>query len=209
MFDRVIENMRLLAGVRSGSLGFSFLVITRAGPDGSVVGNYHEILSAAVLAREIGCDYFELKALFDDGHRVVNLPENVRSAVATQVAEARRLATPNFHLISSSTLDAVNERVDPTEIKSYHRCHVAELRTLITPSGVFVCSYHRGNHKVRLGDATQSSLAEIWRRSDRRVVDPSRDCGFHCARHGSNLEIEKIAAGEVGAVNDRDYDLFI
>ncbi|KJS52765.1 radical SAM protein, partial [Streptomyces rubellomurinus subsp. indigoferus] len=62
VFDKVVANMRLLAGAKTGALGYSFLVMTRREPDGRTVSNHTEVLRAAELAHDIGCDYFETKA---------------------------------------------------------------------------------------------------------------------------------------------------
>ncbi|MCM2392096.1 radical SAM protein [Streptomyces albipurpureus] len=208
VFDKVVGNMRLLADAKSGALGYSFLVMSRRLPDGSTVSNHSEVLQAAELAHDIGCDYFETKAMFDDDHHIIQVPEDILDSVDRQLEKAARLEGDSFQLINSSTLTALRTHVGPVQPKEYHRCRVAELRTLITPSGVYVCSYHRGNPLARIGDAVTDDLADIWRDSDRGMVDPQRDCHFHCARHLSNLELEKIDRGERRELG-RDYDPFI
>ncbi|WP_033340526.1 radical SAM protein [Catenuloplanes japonicus] len=204
-FDRVIANMRAFARVRTGALGYSFLVVARRAADGTVESNHHEVFEAARLARDIGCDYFEVKALFDEGHHIIGLGDEMRDSVARQIEKAQSL----IEVVNSSTMDSVQRDDGPVQPKAYHRCGVTELRTLVTPSGVYVCPYHRGNPAARLGDAVTETLPEIWRRSDRGIVDPSRDCTFHCARHGSNLELHEIAAGRGRPVHDDDQDLFL
>ncbi|MFI5845186.1 radical SAM protein [Catenuloplanes sp. NPDC051500] len=204
-FDRVIANMRGLARVKTGALGYSFLVVARRAADGTIEGNHREVFEAARLARDIGCDYFEVKALFDEGHHIVGLGDEVLGSVSEQIEKARAV----IDVVNSSTMDSVRRHDGPVQPKSYHRCGITELRTLVTPSGVYVCPYHRGNPAARLGDAVTEPLPEIWRRSDRGIVDPSRDCAFHCARHGSNLELGEIAAGRGRAVLPEDHDLFL
>lgn len=208
VFDKVVGNMRLLADAKSGALGYSFLVMSRRLSDGSTVSNHTEVLQAAELAHDIGCDYFETKAMFDDDHHIIQVPEDILDSVERQLEKAARLEGESFQLINSSTLTALRTHVGPVQPKEYHRCRVAELRTLITPSGVYVCSYHRGNPLARIGDAVTDDLADIWQNSDRGMVDPQRDCRFHCARHLSNLELEKIDRGDHRELG-RDYDPFI
>jgi hypothetical protein len=60
-----------------------------------------------------------------------------------------------------------------------------------------------------LGDAVTESLVDIWNQSDRGIIDPSRDCTFHCARHTSNLELHRIAVGSGRPVLGKDLDFFI
>lgn len=209
VFDRVIGNMRLLAEAKHGALGYSFLVMTREEENGRTVSNHHEVLQAAELANDIGCDYFEVKAMFDEQHHVVGVPDEVLESVESQLRQAAHLQNDTFQVIDSSTLQSLRAQEGPIQPKGYDHCRIAELRTLVTPSGVYICPYHRGNQKARIGDAVTDSLADIWRNSDRRVVDPQVDCRFHCARHNSNMELEMIDAGQGRMVLDRDYDLFI
>ncbi|MER8041663.1 radical SAM protein [Streptomyces sp. NPDC094032] len=209
VFDKVIENMRLLAAEKSGALGYSFLVMSRRESDGTTVTNHHEVLTAAELAHDIGCDYFETKAMFDDDHHIVQVPGELLASVDRQLAEASRLESDRFQLVNSSTLTSLRGQSGAVQPKAYDRCRVAELRTLITPSGVYVCSYHRGNPLARIGDAVTDDLATLWEKSDRGIVDPSRDCRFHCARHSSNLELERIARGTGDVPPVEDYDPFL
>jgi MoaA/NifB/PqqE/SkfB family radical SAM enzyme len=209
MFDKVVENMRMLARAKRGALGYSFLVMSRQESDGRIVTNHHEVLRAAELAHDIGCDYFETKAMFDDDHHIVQVSQEILESVDRQLTEATRLESESFQLVNSSTLTSLRNEAGPVQPKEYHRCRVAELRTLVTPSGVYVCAYHRGNPLARIGDAVTDDLATIWQDSDRGMIDPSRDCRFHCARHRSNLELEQIARGEGRPPLAEDYDPFI
>lgn len=209
VFDHVIENMRRLAAVKKGILGYSFLVMARQGNGKPAVSNHHEVLAAAELAKGIGCDYFELKAMFDEGHHIVGLAEDVLASIADQLKQARWLGGPEFEIVHSSTLDSVCDHVGPIQPKNYHRCRIAELRTLVTSSGVYICPYHRGNSTAMLGDAVTESLVDIWSQSERGIIDPTRDCTFHCARHTSNLELHQIAMGNGRPVLENDLDLFI
>ena len=59
-FLEIIDIMKELAMKKTGKLGFSFLIRTEA-DDFGITSNIHEIYDAALLAKEIGCDYFELK----------------------------------------------------------------------------------------------------------------------------------------------------
>jgi MoaA/NifB/PqqE/SkfB family radical SAM enzyme len=205
VFDKVIGNMREFAECKSGALGYSFLVMPRG--DGS--SNHHEVLAGAQLAKDIGCDYFEVKAMFDEEHHIVGMADRVLESVETQLESARELEDENFRIIDSSTLTSLRAGLGRDQPKEYASCKITNLRTLISPSGVYVCPYHRGNPKARLGDAVTQPLPVIWRNADRSIVDPRTDCTFHCARHVSNLELDKIEYGKGGAILDTDQDPFI
>ncbi|MBN1470528.1 MAG: SPASM domain-containing protein, partial [Syntrophaceae bacterium] len=95
-------------------------------------------------------------------------------------------------------------------------CPVSELRTLICPSGVFICPYWRGKENFRIGDAQKMSFAELWNGKRRKEVmafaNPSQKCMFHCLRHESNFEILRIIKDlkdgkDVDVVDE--YDRFI
>lgn len=209
VFPQVIENMRLLASRKSGRLGYSFLLMQRHDADGRVTeSNYDEVYQAGVLAKEIGCDYFEVKAMLDEDHYTVNQRAEDVAAVEEQIARLRELEDDNFHILHSSNWQAVRHHTEAVQPKDYHRCATAELRTTITPTGVFVCPYHRGNPKGRIGDIQQSSFAELWAAADTSVIDPSTDCQFVCARHPSNQEIALMPTRLEAELCD-DFDPFI
>lgn len=208
-FDHVISNMRQLAAVKTGSLGYSFLVMTRRDGNGEIVeSNVAEIAQAAALARDIGCDYFEVKAVFDENHYIESQPEHVLAELDAQLVQLDALATDSFEVNYSSTMTALMGNGPTEQPKDYTTCSITELRTLVTPNGVYVCPYHRGNPHARLGDVVDESFADMWARADRSIVNPSTDCRFHCARHTSNVVIDGMAAERVPDAVD-DYDPFI
>ncbi|WP_051710004.1 radical SAM protein [Streptomyces sp. NRRL S-350] len=208
-FPQVIDNMRTLAARKSGRLGYSFLLMQRFDEAGRVTdSNYAEVYRAGVLAKEIGCDYFEVKAMLDEDHYTVNQRAEDIAAVEEQIARLRELEDDGFHVLHSSNWQSVRSSTDSVEEKDYHRCAVAELRTTVTPTGVYVCPYHRGNPKGRIGDIQQSTFAEMWSAADTGVIDPSRDCRFVCARHPSNQEIAILPSRPEAELCD-DFDPFI
>jgi sulfatase maturation enzyme AslB (radical SAM superfamily) len=208
-FETVISNMRELARVKKGALGFSFLLIARAGPDGTAETNFHEVVQAAELAKAIGCDYFELKAMFDMEHFIVQPSNQLRDNLVEQLDSLRTLTTERFHIVYSSTLHSLINGKPTHQPKFYTACKMAQLRTLITPSGVFVCSYHRGNDKFRIGDVIETSFVDMWKNAPADIVNPAVDCRFHCARHESNLELEYIGLGLSPNTMNSDEDVFI
>ncbi|MEV8504572.1 radical SAM protein [Actinoplanes sp. NPDC051475] len=208
VFPSIIGNMRWLAARKRGRLGYSYLLMQRLAPDGSVLDtNYHEVLEAARLAKDIGCDYFEVKTLVDDDHYTLNQRAEDIAVVERQLEQVRALTDDGFHLLVSNTWDKVRAAVDSVEPKNYHTCPTTELRTTITTSGVYVCPYHRGNPAGRIGDISRSSLAEIWQKADTTIIDPARDCRFICSRHPTNLEIQRMRPDDDVELLD-DYDPF-
>jgi len=198
MFFKVIENMQKLAKVKKGKLGFSFLIRSEAE---GVDTNVNEIYEAAKLAKEIGCDYFEIKPSYNYkngmAHTLVKHSEEIIKKVKEELQKTENLVDENFKIIKAITLDEVLNGVKVKQEKNYTFCPVAEVRTLITPTGVYVCPYWRGNSKFKLGDVQNCSFQQMWNSEQKREVlewlNPSVHCKeLHCLRHESNLEILKI-----------------
>jgi len=209
-FGQVIENMTAIAPMMGGDLGYSFLLMERRdGAGKTIASNYAEVERAGRLAKEIGCRYFEVKAMFDMGHFVIAKPAHVVEQLDEQVRALEALEDAEFSVVASSTVAALRDGSPRAQEKDYDRCNVAELRTLLTPNGAYVCPYHRGNPRARLGDPVTQSFQELWSRADRQVLNPSVDCQFHCARHQQNLEIDAIGSDQVEASLSDDFDLFI
>lgn len=230
-FDEVIRNMELLAKRKTGILGYSFLIRTEAdGNNANVAGgdfgfgriqqtNVHEIYQAAKLARDIGCDYFEPKPSYDDNHYLIMHDNDSMALARSQISRARELETESFRIIESVNLGhSLEGRQMAPQPKSYTSCPSAQLRTLVTPSGAYVCPYFRGNETQKIGDVTNSSFLDMWTGTQRSEVmgrlNPACDCGMHCIRHETNLELFSIrqlmsAGSPVAAVPSDDPDLFI
>lgn len=214
-FDKIIQNMRLLAKHKKGNLGFSFLIRTEK--DGfNISSNIHEIYAGALLAKEIGCDYFEVKPSYSyangaDHALVIHDKEKMDEARA-EISRLDSLVSENFKIIKAINLEDSLNCVQRKQEKSYTKCLVAELRTLVTPSGVYVCPYWRGKSKFKIGDIKTQSFAEIWQSTRRREVmaytNPCEVCKFHCLRDESNKEILKILADK-NHTKIAQYDRFI
>lgn len=210
VFPTIIDNMREFARRKTGSLGYSFLLMYRLDADGNVTDtNYHEVYEAAKLAKDIGCDYFEVKAMFNDAHYIISAPENLMEVLENQFDKVKDLSDESFEVIYSSTFESLRNRMSMVQLKDYESCPVAELRTTVTPSGVYTCAYHRGNEKAKLGDIQEQSFSELWKNADTKVINPSKDCQFHCARHVSVKEVQKISEGASQIKLVEDYDFFI
>lgn len=198
-FDLIIDNMRELAKIKKGKLGFSFLIRTEVeGKD--VVSNIHEIYDAAVLAKEIGCDYFEVKPSYqyknNAVHSLVKHDIKRMEEARIQIDRLEDLVDEKFSIIKAITLDASLDGAQIDQPKEYKMCPASELRTLVTPSGVYVCPYWRGKEQFKIGNAVNTSIENLWKSNERKKIrnwlDASNHCPFHCLRHESNLEVYKI-----------------
>jgi MoaA/NifB/PqqE/SkfB family radical SAM enzyme len=226
LFDSAINNMQAYARVKQGKLGYSFMVFSEGnyGFKGVAINtekvqslshiktNAHEIYAAARLAREIGCDYFEVKPMYDVNHYSVMQKQAIADMVEEQIDHAKTLETDSFKVFEALKLRATLRGESNLEPKTYTRCAVAHMRTLVTSSGVYVCPYFRGVESKNIGDIDTMSFKEMWHGQKRMAImenlDPSRDCPMHCIRHESNITIEDGLKNGFDAPID-DYDLFI
>jgi MoaA/NifB/PqqE/SkfB family radical SAM enzyme len=192
LFDDVINGMRRLAGLKHGDLGYSYLLLTRRAADGSVQeSNLDDLVPAATLARDIGCDFFEVKPEYDQKHYLLPQTDDWTSRLLDALAAINALETDRFAVVAPSTLGATLSGEQQEQPKSYSRCPATEVRTLLTPDGAFACPYHRGDPIARYGDPVTTPFQDLWasHRRQSQAVDPSVSCRFHCIRHESNLRI--------------------
>jgi len=226
LFDSAIKNMELFAKYKKGRLGYSFMIfnqgnygfngipIVAGGLDkvAHIKTNVHEIYEAAILSKNIGCDYFEVKPMYDVNHFAVLQPEIVTSVVDEQLIRARTLNTDTFKVLEATKLWASLHGESNLEPKEYRRCISAQTRTLITSSGVYVCPYFRGAEHKNLGKIQDMNFKELWNGPIRKAVidklDPSKDCPMHCIRNDSHLVMESWLKGGY-PLPCEDFDLFI
>lgn len=218
-FRKVTDNIRLLAKYKKGILGYSFLLIERKSLDGETVTNIHEVYEAARLAKELGCDYFEYKPMVDKYHNLIPLSECARKSLVDQIARMQTLNTGSFRTIAPSSISRLLSGNSGDQPKKYTTCPAMEMRTLVTPKGIYPCPYKRGYDEVKLGDI-DVRFDEYWISEKRRQfaakVNPSKDCPFYCIRHDMNLMLLSLAqAYENGfsllpyMVDTEDGDVFI
>lgn len=210
-FPSVISQMKDLRKIYKNKLGYSFLILSMSNNDGSFDTNAIDIENAAKAAKEIGCNYFEVKPSFDMMHFLQSVPNSTVEIVNQQLEKIKDLEDENFSIISPSTLsDSLKGK--SIQEKKYDRCLVAEMRTVISPSGTYVCPYHRGNLNMKIGDATKTSLKELWdgdrRKEVMKKLDPKKHCSFHCIRHETNNLLEKLMTEKKAEYQD-DFDLFM
>jgi MoaA/NifB/PqqE/SkfB family radical SAM enzyme len=206
-FGLVTENIRAAVAHQAFKVGISYVVCGSRAP--AWPGNMHEMATAAKLAARLGCDYLEFKAELNPDHFIRPVSRSDLLEVKRQLRLARRAVsgTPVRILLSSSLNALLLE--ESVQQKNYHWCPTRWLRTTITPSGVFVCAYHRGQDRFKIGDIRDASFLEMWARVGDQIVDPAVDCSFHCARHDANRAAISGIQAAGGAGNGASADWFI
>lgn len=210
-FKSILENMEALGKKKKGLMGYSYLLQSPADGE-NVVNNLNDLLLAAKLAKNVGCDYFEVKPSYawrgDVPHALMVHSSEFLTQAKMIIEELDTLEDDSFSILHAINLKHSLEGVQAVQLKDYTVCPSAQLRTLVTPKGVYVCPYWRGKDNFRLGDLNQQSLVELWSSEEKvsamKRLDPSRDCKFHCLRHDTNNaaislknEIERSGIGSV------------
>lgn len=204
-FSKIIASMAELAKNKKGILGYSFLIIQR----NNIIEetNCNELFMAGKLARDIGCDYFEFKPAADDKHHLIPLSTAARNSLISQMEKLDKLNTQDFKVIyPQSITHLMNNQDSADQPKNYHICPSIELRTVVTPSGIYPCPYKRG--VVNIGEVPKD-FNEYWNSKERirdiQKVDPSRDCSFHCIRHESNQLLNILSTAYRNGIDLMEY----
>lgn len=185
--------------------------------DNKGYSNIGEIYPAAKLTKEVRCNYFELKLQFNMSHFDINLDQEKINEIKKQVIKTLKLQDESFHVYLNHNISSVfldKKGVGQSGIKL---CHICNFRTVVTPHGLYACSYHRGNKLFKYGESESAKFKEYWNSSERqalvRSIVFSKDCAFNCARKQSNLRIQSILSkldeGTFCEKEVEDTDLFI
>lgn len=188
-FGRVIENIRTLAETR-GRVGRRLVIGYKFSADEN---NFHEILDAARLAREIGADNISIRGVdlachgFDD-----KAFRAVEQEIIARMEEAKGLNSPEFAVITGGVRR-------PAPIGS---CRASDLVGVISANGhLYACCDLKGDDSYDMGDLTDGGFAKLWqgpkRMEVRRRVQALR-CRSRCSLKydGYNQILEKVLAEE-------------
>jgi len=219
-FKKVIDNIKSLSKIKKGKLGFSFLIRSINEID-VTKSNINQIYEAGLLAKEIGCDYFEIKPSYNyknnSIHTLVEYTEEEVKLIESEIDKLSGLVDEKFSIMKAVVLDDALYGIQKKQVKSYDTCPVASLRTLITPLGVYICPYWRGKESFKLGDIQKKNFLEFWRENETQgkifSINPSIACdSINCLRHESNLEILSIVDRLIKKQNITtldEFDVFI
>lgn len=214
-FKKILNNMEMLAKIKRGKLGYSFLIQTEA--DGiPMQSNCHEIFIAAKLARDLGCDYFEIKPTYafrdDQPHALQKHDTKYMDQALEQIMRLPELEDDNFKILKAINLEASLTGIQETQEKRYSNCPSTYLRTTITSEGSYVCPYWRGKKDFFTGDCNKNSFSSVMSGSLRQRVNRNLDakstCAFHCLRNDTNHEILRLK-GATTLEGIKEFDRFI
>ncbi|MBM7616212.1 radical SAM protein [Alkaliphilus hydrothermalis] len=181
-FSNILSSVKVLSDGYKGAIGYSFIVND---------DNYTEIEEATRIAKETGFSYIQFKPLVDQSLKSLSLLKpKIIDIVLKSIEKSKQLETEDFRVIINDNLKIVLSNKKELNVKSYDYCWTQEFRTLITPSGLYICPYHRGNENKRFGNLENNTLEEIWDSEERKslleVHNPMKHCNFYCIRNDIN-----------------------
>jgi MoaA/NifB/PqqE/SkfB family radical SAM enzyme len=99
-FHKVISNMEKTIKLAKGVVGYSFLIMTRRDLNGNIAEtNIQEIYTACRIAKEIGCKYFEVKAMMDINHFIHRQNLDTIESIKEQLYLINQLKTDKFEVV--------------------------------------------------------------------------------------------------------------
>lgn len=167
-FSRVLSNIREISPCTS--LGISYIVCKE---------NIKEIRIAYELACEVGAKYFEVKMMRDWSNNIV-LEESraimlkLRKIVDYEVDGTKIICPIEF-------ADEYSDRK--------RRCWTSDLKTIITPEGMYRCTYSRGERKMPLPETVEEFI--MYRNILNKEMVCSREC-FFCTRNKLNVMVDEL-----------------
>ncbi len=182
--DEICEGVREIKKTPTGfKIGFSF-IITWLGAfinDTKIVPNIQEIVDGAERARRYKFDYISYKPFLarapDNNAEIVDLKESnqnfnaVIARIRTVVDEAKKLATPDFHVYEATNLKVLENRSYKNYTEQPHRCHMQFFRQVLSPLGMYNCPVYRNQPHGFLGTKDAYADDESYRDTRKKTAE--------------------------------------
>ena len=128
--------MTSLGKVKKGLMGYSYLLQSPADGE-NVIPNLDDMYKACKLAKDVGCDYFEVKPSYawrgDIPHALMVHDLSFLVKAKEKVSALEELESKDFKVLHAINLKYSLNGVQSSQVKDYKTCPSAQLRTLITP----------------------------------------------------------------------------
>lgn len=190
-FDRILKNTGDLVKIAKGTVGISFVIMEN---------NVSEIVKAAEVAKNIGCDFIQFKPEYTplkSNKRFISYYPDVLSAdIKRQLDLAQTEETSSFAVLATGSLRTVLDKKPLNQNKNYTYCAAQQLIPLITPHGVYVCPNWRGAKSKCTGSILHHTFKSVWngkkRRNIIRQLNPAKECEVNCLRHHINILVNLL-----------------
>lgn len=168
-FSEVLNGIEKLVDYHT--IGISFLITD---------DNINDIFATAKIAKKLRANYFEVKPLTQNYKSTIHNDNAKISIVKEQLLLTRELEDDFFKVACPSSLDYwINKQKSCS--KDYSKCLVAYYRSVITPSGVYICPNHRGKNVSKHIPLNVDEIID-YRNREIDFIDPRKDCCYFCAR---------------------------
>lgn len=179
-FDDVCLNIsRLVIARGSATIGIGFLLH---------IGNVGDIDRMVALGRHLGVDYVQFRPIINYDQSCPSQLVEDTQWVNRAINDLRKYAGDPFVQSDIQRFEMYRDWRN----HSYSTCNWSALQTVITPNGhVWRCTNKRGHPDGLLGDLTQDSFANIWRRSG-GTCQVNDKCRVMCRGAIPNLTLDSI-----------------
>jgi len=191
--------------------GFSYIVTWKGAfiNDTHIVENLHEIVPAARRARDYSFDYISFKPFLTRAEKnnaeVVDLRDTqtdfdeVVARIGAEVAEAKKLATPTFHVYESTNLKVLKNRSYKNYTDQPQTCHMQFFRQVLSPLGMYNCPVYRNQPHGKVGDKETYATLEAFEATRLRTAhliktfNAARECReVTCLYNHANWWLEDL-----------------
>lgn len=193
------------------TVGFSYIVTWRGATVNhlSIVENLHEIAQATRLARDHQFSYIGFKPFLSradvNNAEVIGVDrdrdqlDDIIARIRDQVAEAKKLATPDFRVFETTGMKAFSSRQFEHFGQQPQQCHMQFFRQVLSPLGTYNCPVYRNQPHGGLGSkdayADAASFADTRRNVAQRIAtfNATTTCAeVTCLYNDANWWIEDL-----------------
>ncbi len=195
-FDRVIKNISEFVQNKNSmcTVGIN-CVVTK--------DNYQEIYDLCGLMCKLGVDNIKLSPLRLDGD-LGKYHKPIENIVKNQIVRAKKeFENNNFKIIDKYNGDA---GLEEHYQKSYHRCMIQEIFTVIgADCNVYFCHQRAYTKNGDIGSIKNRSFKELWYAEDTikkiRELDTCQECNFRCVFDERNILLNNLIMIDRNHVN--------
>ncbi len=184
-FERILTNIKELVEIKH-SLGANIVIGYKFSADEN---NYHEILAAASLARDLGVDNFSVRGVDLKCHGYEDQSfRKVEKEILIHMEEALSLSSPRFAVV-------VGGIRNPAPISS---CPASDLIGVVSANAhVYACCDLKGDEAFDLGNIGENGFGGVWygkRRMEVRKRVQALQCRDRCSLKydGYNRILESV-----------------
>jgi sulfatase maturation enzyme AslB (radical SAM superfamily) len=185
-FDKVINGINLLVNTKvhpkarhNAIIGVGFLLHR---------GNYNKVDDMVALGESLGVDYVQFRPIINYEQAAPNqLVEDVQW-INGAINNLRKHAGNPKVVTDTWRFEMYRDWTG----HSYTTCNWSAMQTVITPNGkVWRCTNKREHPDALLGDLTQESFADLWKRSG-GPCQVNDGCRVMCRGHISNITLDAV-----------------